>query len=493
MGGAQSTDGSAQRAAACTDGTDGVPRLGDGRVAHLSLRAGELAPRIVSVGSLGRAQRLCELLDREVEVFELRAVQARAIVSGPMAIVRYGSCRGLTPAAVPGTVVVNTAGSVSVTRNPDAFPQPRDRESEGGASGAGSRASGGDADAYRISRPVPPDPSLARALGEAMETAVGSRRTVEGLNVSCDSFYSSQGRVDTHFDDRNEQLVARLMALHPKVGQMHAPLRPPAGAHLGHTPSTTGDFDGDGIISIAAPRRVLARLDQRRDRRRCRGQRCERAGADSPPQIRPRSDYAPMNHWAARRCSLPTYSTHLSLTARGRSSLRSPRGSSARSLTDSRCNEDRRASARRIPLAATVHCVLPSITMQQRCARRRQSVSHSASWPSRRCHQIEAHQRLAHNANDTLRLQCTEYPSERLSLRPAPYSHSPIAQGRLRSTSEASGSGSTVVRVLHWHDNSPAPLGKVMHGPRRGDESCFCQIRQLRSSACVGACCWSSP
>lgn len=329
MGGAQSTDESAQRAVACTDGTNGVPKLGDGRVAHLGLRAGELAPRIVSVGSLGRAQRLCELLDKEVEVFELtsargfttftgaykgvrvsivatgmgmpmmdylvrevrapsrpacerarsaparRAAQARAIVSGPMAIIRYGSCRGLTPTAVPGAVVVNTSGSVSVTRNPDAFPQPWDRESEGGASGSGSRAPGGDADAYRISRPVPPNPSLARALGEAMETAVGARRTVEGLNASCDSFYSSQGRVDTHFDDRNEQLVARLTALHPKVGQMHAPLRPPAGTHLGHTPATAGDFDGDGIVSTAAPRRVLARLDQRRDCRRRRGQRCE--------------------------------------------------------------------------------------------------------------------------------------------------------------------------------------------------------------------------
>lgn len=47
--------------------------------------------------------------------------ETRAIVSGPMAIIRFGTCGGLKEDVVPGSVVVSGSGSVSIVRNPDAF------------------------------------------------------------------------------------------------------------------------------------------------------------------------------------------------------------------------------------------------------------------------------------------------------------------------------------------------------------------------------------
>jgi hypothetical protein len=42
----------------------------------------------------------------------------------------------------------------------------------------------------------------------------------EGLNASADSFFSSQGRPDPHFDDRNTEVIDRLLALHPHASSL---------------------------------------------------------------------------------------------------------------------------------------------------------------------------------------------------------------------------------------------------------------------------------
>ena len=48
--------------------------------------------------------------------------EARVVADeGPMLIVRYGSCGGVSAAAVPATVVVNTSGSVAVREDYDAL------------------------------------------------------------------------------------------------------------------------------------------------------------------------------------------------------------------------------------------------------------------------------------------------------------------------------------------------------------------------------------
>ena len=39
----------------------------------------------------------------------------------------------------------------------------------------------------------------------------------EGTNVTADSFYSSQGRLSDHFDDRNGDLLDRIVERHPSA------------------------------------------------------------------------------------------------------------------------------------------------------------------------------------------------------------------------------------------------------------------------------------
>lgn len=220
-------------------GVNGVPTA-NGRAMHLGLKKGELAPRIVTVGSLSRAKRMRALLDDPAGAFELASDrgyttftgefegtrvsivaigmgtpmmdffvrEARTITDGPMVVTRYGSCGGLRLGAKVGSVVVNTAGSLYVQRRVDAFLAP--------PAGADADAM---ADAYALSGVVAPDAAVAAAMRDALAGALGER-LVEGLNASADGFYGSQGRIDANFDDRNGGLVERLRAAHPDVASL---------------------------------------------------------------------------------------------------------------------------------------------------------------------------------------------------------------------------------------------------------------------------------
>ena len=48
--------------------------------------------------------------------------EARAVVDGPMAIVRFGTCGGIVETAPEGTIVVASGGSSYISRNYDFFP-----------------------------------------------------------------------------------------------------------------------------------------------------------------------------------------------------------------------------------------------------------------------------------------------------------------------------------------------------------------------------------
>lgn len=48
--------------------------------------------------------------------------EVRAVVDGPMAIIRFGTCGGLTDHSRAGTIVVATEGSSYISRNYDFFP-----------------------------------------------------------------------------------------------------------------------------------------------------------------------------------------------------------------------------------------------------------------------------------------------------------------------------------------------------------------------------------
>ena len=51
--------------------------------------------------------------------------ELRAVVDGPLAILRFGTCGGLSVDAPPGTVVCASHGAAFVSRNYDYFSDPR--------------------------------------------------------------------------------------------------------------------------------------------------------------------------------------------------------------------------------------------------------------------------------------------------------------------------------------------------------------------------------
>ncbi|KAH6904605.1 uridine phosphorylase [Coprinopsis sp. MPI-PUGE-AT-0042] len=179
------------------------PRTADLRVYHLGLKPGEVANRIITVGSPSRANGIATLLDKEPKPFVLTSErgfltitgrfrnvpisiisigmgspnmdffvrEVRECVSGDMAIIRLGSCGGLVDIPV-GSVVIP-----------------------------------------RASVAVPADPELHEAVHKAVEAVKppASKGVIltGTVNASADSFYSSQGR-QTSFPDHNEGLIAEL-------------------------------------------------------------------------------------------------------------------------------------------------------------------------------------------------------------------------------------------------------------------------------------------
>ncbi|KAJ7929579.1 nucleoside phosphorylase domain-containing protein [Mycena leptocephala] len=206
------------------------PRTDDLRVYHLGLRPGEVANRIVTVGSPSRAHTVASHFDAAPKPFELASErgfltvtgrykgvpvsvvsigmghpnvdffvrEVRECLSGDMLIVRLGSCGGLIDVPV-GSVVVPKS-SVAVERNLDYnFVSPEECAEQ----------------PYRISKPVPADLELHSQVHKCLAAAKPKdwkAVIVAGsANASADSFYSSQGR-QTSFPDQNETLIEYLQA-----------------------------------------------------------------------------------------------------------------------------------------------------------------------------------------------------------------------------------------------------------------------------------------
>ncbi|KIK63972.1 hypothetical protein GYMLUDRAFT_40186 [Collybiopsis luxurians FD-317 M1] len=209
------------------------PRTADNRVYHLGLRPGEIANRIVTVGSPSRALTISSHLDAEPKKFRLESErgfititgrykgvpvsivsigmgfpnmdffvrETRESLSGDLVVIRLGSCGSLNHTAAPvGTVVVPKA-CVAITRNLDFdYGETEDRQQ--------------DEKAYFISKPVLDDPVLHQIVVKALEGARPSEDQTpivgDKVNASADSFYSSQGRL-TSFPDHNTHLVDDLL------------------------------------------------------------------------------------------------------------------------------------------------------------------------------------------------------------------------------------------------------------------------------------------
>mmetsp|Transcript_28616 Transcript_28616/g.52059 ORF Transcript_28616/g.52059 Transcript_28616/m.52059 type:complete len:290 (-) Transcript_28616:208-1077(-) len=215
--------------------TNGMPRDGNGRVLHLGLANGELANRIIVVGHIARAELLAQFLEPEQpesQVFRLASDrgfttftglfqgvrvsvismgmglammdfavrEARAILDGPIAMARFGTCGVLQEWAGVGGVGVASDGSILVQRNYAAF---KDCQQLDGAS------------AHVMTSVALPDPDLTAALQAALKDELGENHVKAGMNVTCDSFYGSQGRRDPAFIDDNDNLVEEVLKAHP--------------------------------------------------------------------------------------------------------------------------------------------------------------------------------------------------------------------------------------------------------------------------------------
>ncbi len=235
--------------------TNAVPRNPDDTTLHLAVKEGEVAPRIVTVGCPGRAARIAQSLDPARPVFlkvsprgfetytgtfegtpvsivsigmglammDFFVREIRQVVAGEaLLVVRFGTC-GVLKADVPvGGVVVASPGSVLVMRNPDAFllaPGENgngDKDRHGGGGGGGGAAP----PPYLVFQPQLADPGLSHALVQALGAELGPTAVAKGMNASACSFYSSQGRQDPLFEDRNAGVLDQLRAQHPSVVSM---------------------------------------------------------------------------------------------------------------------------------------------------------------------------------------------------------------------------------------------------------------------------------
>jgi len=143
----------------------------------------------VSVVAIGMGVSMMDFFVRE----------SRAVIDGPMAVVRFGTCGGLTKEAPTGSIVVASKGSALITRHADAFAANY------------SASAGGDSkvpleEGYSLSSLAPACPDLSTLVTRQLDGV--APQVVQGVNVSADSFYSSQGRIDDNFDDCNADLIS---------------------------------------------------------------------------------------------------------------------------------------------------------------------------------------------------------------------------------------------------------------------------------------------
>lgn len=112
--------------------------------------------------------------------------EVRAVTSGPLRIIRLGSCAGLRPDLPVGTVAVASEGSLFISQNPDAWAAPKPDE------GPSSSSSSSPREPYVFHGVAEADEGLSSALLQELKRSLG-KEVVGCLNASADSFYSSQG------------------------------------------------------------------------------------------------------------------------------------------------------------------------------------------------------------------------------------------------------------------------------------------------------------
>ena len=197
----------------------------DGRIQPLNCKKGEIANRIISVGDPNRALEFSKALDKDTPVSirqssmifcvytgkyhgvpvsiiatgmgfamaELLLVQARAVVEGPMIVIRFGTCGSLHEDVPVGCYAISDcAYFIRQDFENEAFP-------------------------FELSKtPIPFDVPLRDAIYKEFQKLT-EYRTVIGPDTSADTFYPSQGRLDDNFNNQNDKVISTLLAQNPNA------------------------------------------------------------------------------------------------------------------------------------------------------------------------------------------------------------------------------------------------------------------------------------
>lgn len=114
--------------------------------------------------------------------------EVRQVVQGDLRIIRFGSCGSISHDLSVGSIAVaDSSCFISNVLN-----------------------------TYSISEIVEPSIGLTQQLFKEIKGKIRDP-VVMGLNATCDSFYSSQGRRDDKFRDENQNLINDLKEKYPKA------------------------------------------------------------------------------------------------------------------------------------------------------------------------------------------------------------------------------------------------------------------------------------
>ncbi|OMJ84026.1 hypothetical protein SteCoe_14951 [Stentor coeruleus] len=202
------------------------PRLIDGKTMHLNVLEGDVNPRILSVGDAGRGERISSYLENlqiinstrgfitysgtfegvpvsiivtgmGIPMMDFVVREATSVISSKVAMIRLGTCGALKPNTKPGSIIL-ASSSRFISQNYSYPVGP----------------------AYNLSSKVHSDPDLFTIFKNQLISIFGSENVDEGVDLTCETFYSAQGRKDPRFDDCNENLIENMVVEEPEAAAM---------------------------------------------------------------------------------------------------------------------------------------------------------------------------------------------------------------------------------------------------------------------------------
>ena len=197
----------------------------DGRIQPLNCKRGEIANRIITVGDPNRALKIAQGFDKDFEVItrvsnmqlttftgkkngvlisvvgtgmgftmvDLLVAQARAVLEGPIYLIRFGTCGSLHEDVPVGCYAISDkAYGIRQDYENTEFP-------------------------YELSTtPFIMDVDLRERIEKEFKEMLPNYKCATGPVWSADTFYGSQGRKDDNFISNNEEVIKKILEIEPE-------------------------------------------------------------------------------------------------------------------------------------------------------------------------------------------------------------------------------------------------------------------------------------